>query len=129
VIDPGVAARPRGQVLRLAALFALLAVAFALRLAPIRHGSPRNYVPDTHMVRQSLAMARDHDLAPRAGQYSFYPNLLPYLLLPVYGVEYAVGKARGAWPDAKGFGEHLLDHPEDAEIPARVLVAVFGALT
>jgi Dolichyl-phosphate-mannose-protein mannosyltransferase len=129
VIDPGVAARPRGQALRLAALLVLLAVAFALRLVPIRHGSPRNYVPDTHMVRQSLAMARDHDLAPRAGQYSFYPNLLPYLLLPVYGGEYALGKARGVWPDAKGFGEHLLDHPEDAEIPARVLVAVFGALT
>ena len=129
MIDPGVAARPRGQALRLAALFVLLAVAFALRLVPIRHGSPRNYVPDTHMVRQSLAMARDHDLAPRAGQYSFYPNLLPYLLLPVYGGEYAIGKARGAWSDAKAFGDHLLDHPEDAEIPARVLVAVFGALT
>jgi hypothetical protein len=129
VIDPGGAARPRGAALRIAAVAVLLAVAFALRLAPIRHGSPRNYVPDTHMVRQSLAMARDHDLAPRAGQYSFYPNLLPYLLLPVYGGEYALGKARGAWADAKSFGDHLLDHPEDAEIPARVLVSVFGALT
>ena len=136
MIDTGGAARPRGAALRpreaairIAATAVLLAVAFALRLAPIRHGEPRNYVPDTHMVRQSLAMARDHDLAPKAGQYSFYPNLLPYLLLPVYGGEYALGKARGAWGDSKAFGDHLLDHPEDAEIPARVLVAVFGALT
>jgi hypothetical protein len=81
------------------------------------------------MVRQSLGMARDHDLAPKAGTYSFYPNLLPYLLLPVYAGEYAVGKARGSWSGAKGFGEHLLEHPEDAQIPARVLVAVFGVLT
>jgi hypothetical protein len=114
---------------RLALLAVLLAVPLALRLAPVRHGSPRNYLPDTHMVRQSLGMARDHDLAPKAGTYSFYPNLLPYLLLPVYAGEYAVGKARGSWSGAKEFGEHLLDHPEDAQIPARVLVALFGALT
>jgi hypothetical protein len=118
---------PSGR--RLAALAVLLAVPLALRLLPIRHGSPRNYLPDTHMVRQSLAMARDHDLAPKAGQYSFYPNLIPYLLLPVYAGEYALGKARGSWDGPKQFGEHLLDHPEDAQIPARVLVALFGALT
>ena len=114
---------------RLAALAVLVAVPLALRLFPIRHGSPRNYLADTHMVRQSLAMARDHDLAPKAGTYSFYPNLLPYLLLPVYAGEYAIGKVRGSWSGPKEFGEHLLDHPEDAQIPARVLVAFFGVLT
>lgn len=114
---------------RLALLAVLLAVPLALRLVPIRHGSPRNYLADTHMVRQSLGMARDHDLAPKAGTYSFYAYLLPYLLLPVYAGEFALGKVRGSWSGAKGFGEHLLDHPEDAQIPARVLVAVFGVLT
>ena len=114
---------------KLAAVSLLLVVPLALRLVPIRHGFPRNYVPDTHMVRQALAMARDHDFAPRAGTYSFYPNLLPYLLVPCYAAEYAVGRVDGSWNDAKGFGDRLLDHPEDAAIVARILVALFGALT
>jgi hypothetical protein len=114
---------------KLAAAGLLFFLPLALRILPIRHGLPRNYVPDTHMVRQALAMARDHDLAPQAGKYSFYPNLLPYLLLPCYAAEYGIGKAGGSWSGAKGFGERLLDHPEDAELVARLLVAVFGALT
>lgn len=114
---------------KLAAAGLLFFLPLALRILPIRHGLPRNYVPDTHMVRQALAMARDHDLAPRAGQYSFYPNFLPYLLLPCYAAEYAVGKSEGSWKSAKEFGDHLLDHPEDAELFARILVAIFGALT
>jgi len=112
-----------------AALCVLLLVPLALRLVPIRHGMPRNYVPDTHMVRAALSMARDRDLTPPAGKYSIYPNFLPYLLLPCYAAEYAVGKATGAWGGTKEFGDHLLDHPEDAEIVARILVAIFGALT
>jgi hypothetical protein len=114
---------------QLAALSLLLLLPLALRLLPIRHGMPRNYVPDTHMVRQALAMARDRDLVPQAGRYSFYPNLLPYLLLPCYAGEYAVGRAAGSWSGAPEFGERLLDHPEEAEIVARILVAIFGALT
>src|SRR5260221_392201 len=114
---------------KLGAVGLLLVLPLALRMLPIRHGMPRNYVPDTHMVRQALGMARDHDLAPQAGKYSFYPNFLPYLLLPCYAGEYAVGKAEGSWQSAKEYGDHLLDHPEDAEIIARILVAVFGALT
>ncbi|MFN0008851.1 MAG: ArnT family glycosyltransferase [Planctomycetota bacterium] len=112
-----------------AALCVLLLVPLALRLVPIRHGLPRNYVPDTHMVRAALSMARDRDLTPPAGKYSIYPNLLPYLLLPCYAGEYALGKAAGAWNGTVEFGDHLLDHPEDAEIVARILVAVFGILT
>jgi hypothetical protein len=83
------------MLLLLAAVGLLLVLPLALRMLPIRHGAPRNYVPDTHMVRQALGMARDHDLAPQAGKYSFYPNFLPYLLLPCYAAEYAAGRAEG----------------------------------
>jgi len=114
---------------KLAAAGLLLALPLALRLVPIRHGMPRNYIPDTHMVRQALSMARDRDLVPEAGKYSFYPNLLPYLLLPCYAAEYGLGKARGDWQSSREFGDHLLDHPEDAALVARLLVALFGALT
>lgn len=112
-----------------AGLCVLFLLPLFLRLVPIRHGMPRNYVPDTHMVRAALAMARDRDLTPPAGMYSLYPNLLPYLLLPCYAGQYAIGRAAGSWNDVGEFGDHLLEHPEDAEIVARILVAVFGALT
>src|SRR5262245_5519735 len=100
---------------KLAAAGLLFFLPLSLRILPIRHGLPRNYVPDTHMVRQALAMARDKDLAPRAGTYSFYPNLLPYLLLPCYAAEYGIGRASRTWSGPKEFGDRLLDHPEDAE--------------
>ena len=37
------------------ALLLLVAVALLLRLAPLDHGMPRPYVPDSHVVRNSLA--------------------------------------------------------------------------
>ena len=76
---------------RIAALCVLFLLPLALRLVPLRHGMPRNYVPDTHMVRAALSMARDRDLTPPPGKYSIYPNLMPYLLLPCYAGEYAIG--------------------------------------
>jgi len=114
---------------KLATLAVLFLLPLAIRLYPIRHGFPRNYVPDTHVVRAALSMARDRDLAPRAGEQSIYPYLMPYVLLPCYAGQYAIGKAAGAWKDAREYGEHLLDEPEDAAIVARILVALFGALT
>ena len=43
---------------RLLLLLVLLIAPLALRLAPIGHGSPRNYIPDTHVVRSALGMAQ-----------------------------------------------------------------------
>jgi len=114
---------------RLAALIVLFLLPLALRLWPIGHGLPRNYIPDSSIPRAALAMARDHDFAPPSGRYTQYPNLLPYLLVPVYAAEYAAGKAAGDWQDTKEFGAHMLEHPEDAQLPARLLVALLGALT
>lgn len=118
-----------GFVHRSAQIALLFALPLGLRLAPIEHGMPRNYVPDTHIVRCALGMAKDKDLVPPVAKYSTYPYFLPYLLLPAYATQYALGKAGGAWSDSQTYGDHLLEHPEDAQRVARWLVALFGALT
>jgi Dolichyl-phosphate-mannose-protein mannosyltransferase len=114
---------------RVAALIVLFLLPLCVRLWPIAHGLPRNYIPDSSAPRAALSMARDHDFAPPSGRYTQYPNLLPYLLVPVYAAEYAAGKAGGAWKDSQEFGTRMLEHPEDAQLPARILVALLGALT
>lgn len=110
-------------------LVALVVLALALRLIPIDHGMPRGYVPDGHMVRNALGMARDHDPVPPIGKYSTYPYFVPYLLLPVYAAEYALGRATGAWNGSGEFGNRAMERPGLVQLPARVLMAVFGALT
>ncbi|MCZ6597176.1 MAG: glycosyltransferase family 39 protein [Planctomycetota bacterium] len=100
-----------------------------LRLWPIGHGLPHNYLPDTHIVRGALGMARDKDPFPPAGRYSTYPNLLQYALLPVYAVQYGCGLISGEWAGPDEFGDRLLEEPQLAHIPARYLVELIGALT
>ncbi len=114
------------RILSVAAVFAL---ALGLRCLPLEHGLPRNYLPDTHAVRAALGMAKDHDLAPVVGKYSSYPYLMPYMLLPIYGAQFALGKVRGEWHSAEEYGDRIADHPERVALPARALVAFFGALT
>ncbi|MBK8179406.1 MAG: glycosyltransferase family 39 protein [Planctomycetes bacterium] len=110
-------------------LTAVLALALLLRFLPLEHGAPRNYLPDTHAVRAALGMAKDKDLAPPVGKYSTYPYLMPYLLLPVYGAQYALGKANGEWRGPEEYGNFVAAHPERVAVPARALVACFGVLT
>ena len=110
------------------ALLVLVVLPLGLRLWPIEHGLPENHVPDTHIVRNALGMARDRDLVPEVGRYSSYPYLLPYLLLPVYAGEFALGRLRGEWSSAAEFGERLMIEPERAHLPARWLVALLSAL-
>lgn len=126
---PGAAPAGRRSA-RLAGLLLLFLLASLLRFAPIRHGLPATaYVPDSHIVRGALGMAKDKELVPPAGAYTSYPYLLPYLLLPIYGAEYAAGRVTGAWAGAGEFGMRLLEQPELAHLPARLLVALLGALT
>ncbi len=106
----------------------LVVLPLALRLAPIGHGMPRNYVPDTHAVRAALGMAKDKNLVPEVGRYSTYPNLLPYSLLPVYAAEYALGRANGAWSSSADFGQRVLEEPGVVHLPARVVVALMACL-
>lgn len=103
-------------------------VALGLRLGPIDHGMPANYIPDTHLVRSALGMAKDKNLVPEVGQYSTYPNLLAYSLLPVYAVEYAAGRATGRWGGAAEFGNYALEHPEVVHLPARIWFAFLASL-
>jgi hypothetical protein len=117
------------QRLGIAALLVLFGLPLFLRLLPIEHGMPRNYIPDTNIARAALGMARDKDLVPPAGKYSHYPNLLPYALLPLYAAQYGIGRISGEWHNAQEFGDHMLEHPEDAQRVARLLVAILGALT
>lgn len=114
---------------RIAGLLVLVVLPLWLRLAPVDHGASVSYVPDTHMVRQALGMARDHDPFPPVGKYSTYPYLVPYLLLPIYAGEYAIGRVAGAWGSAEEFGTRAMLEPELVFLPARGLVAVLGALT
>lgn len=109
-------------------LVLIFLVALGLRLGAIDHGMPANYVPDTHIVKSALGMAKDKDLVPPVGKYSTYPNLLPYMLLPVYAAEYAGGRVMGEWGSSEDFKRHILEHPEDVHLPARILVAFLSAL-
>lgn len=90
---------------------------------------PRNYVPDTHIVRSALGMAQEKTLVPPVGQYSTYPNLLPYCLLPLFGGHFVLGKLSGDWDGVAQYKDHLLAHPEDVHGIARWLMVFFGALT
>lgn len=93
------------------------------------HGHGQGYVPDTHIVRCALGMAKDRDPVPPVGRYSTYPNLLPYMLVPVYAGYYAVGLARDDWRNSRLFGEHVLLEPGGVHLLARWLVALLSALT
>jgi len=113
----------------LAVLVLLVLLPLGLRLWSIDHGLPRDYVPDTHVVRNALGMAGSKNPVPRAGEYSSYPNLLPYMLLPLYAVYYVRGRVAGDWESVAEFGDALKTDASGAHLIARWLVALFGALT
>lgn len=114
----------RGRDLVLAIFLAL-----ALRWSAVGHGLPHYaYVPDNHVVKAALGMARDLDLTAPSGTYTSYPYLMPYLLLPVYGTWYGAGRMGGDWSSTAEFGERLLDDPSHAYYLARWLVVGFALL-
>lgn len=90
---------------------------------------PRNYVPDTHMVRSALGMAQDKNPVPSVGKYSTYPNLVPYALLPLYAGHFGLGLSSERWTDAQSYGHHILEHPDEVHRIARWLMVVLGSLT
>jgi len=112
----------------LLAVLVLFVVPLGLRLGPIAHGAPYSYVPDTHLVRNALGMAKDKDLVPPVRKYSTYPYLLPYVLLPVYAGQYAVGRASGEWNSADEYKNRILEEPIRAHLAARITLAILSAL-
>ncbi len=109
-------------------LLILVALPLFLRLAPIQHGRPDGFLPDTHVVRNALGMAKDKNLVPPANTYSTYPNAIPYMLLPIYGAQYAIGRATGEWSGTGEYGATLMEHPWRAHLPARILCALLASL-
>jgi len=120
---------PSAPKWRAAPICLLFLLPLALRLAPVDHGLPRSYVPDTHAVRAALGMVRDKDPVPEVGQYSTYPNLLPYSLIPAYAAVYLGGRVMGEWDSPEDYGNALLDDPGLPNLIARLVVVLFGVLT
>lgn len=106
----------------------LFVLPLVVRGAALEHGSPRGYVPDTHIVRSALGMAKDRNPVPPVGKYSVYPNLLPYMLLPLYAADFAIGRATGRWGGQGEFKAQLQLHPEEPHLIARWLIAALGSL-
>lgn len=128
--EPSAAAndRPTRGRARVGLILTLLFLLSAgLRLASIQHGGPDNYLPDTHVVRNALGMAKDKNPIPPSGQYSTYPYLLSYTLLPVYAGQYALGRAQGEWRNAEEFKSAVMSDPWRVHLPARVVLALLAA--
>ena len=121
--------RPLGAARQLLAIALFFVLPLALRAYPLEHGMPRGYVPDAHIVRNALGMAKDKNPVPPVGRYSTYPNLLPYMLLPVYAGYYGVGLMQERWEGVEEFGDHVLVNPSEAHLLARWLAAILAALT
>ena len=123
--SPGLPRRTRVAL----GLLLLFVLGLGLRARAIEHGLPRNYVPDTHIVRSALGMAQEKNPVPPVGRYSTYPNLLPYALLPLYATQYFSGRLTGQWYDAQSYGDYVLEHPESVHLLARWLMVLLGSLT
>ena len=109
-------------------LLLLFLLSAGLRLGSIQHGGPDNYLPDTHVVRNALGMAKDKNPIPPSGKYSTYPYLLPYTLLPVYATQYAWGRVQGDWNNAEEFKSEVMTHPWRVHLTARLVLALIAAL-
>jgi hypothetical protein len=125
-VEPGKGSKRGPLWLGLALLFVF---SFGLRIHGVGHGLPRNYVPDTHIVRSALGMAKDKNVVPPVGKYSTYPNLLPYCLLPLYGAHFGLGRLKGDWGSTQEYADYIQANPAPVHRIARWLTVLFGALT
>lgn len=119
---------PRPKKNLLLGLLALFILSAGLRLFPIQHGLPDNHVPDTHVVRAALGMAQDRDLIPPVGRWSTYPNLLPYVLLPCFAGQFALGRLSGEWDGATDYARIIKEQPDRAHLLARIVLALISSL-
>ncbi|MCB9897159.1 MAG: hypothetical protein H6825_04055 [Planctomycetes bacterium] len=119
-------------------LCALLVSALLMSLS-LAHGLPQRYVPDDHVVRCALGIARDVSaaegasaklaaLVPPAGRYTTYPYLLPYVDLGALAATYMGGRALGAWGGAGPFREAVFENPGLAWLPGRIVSVLLALL-
>ncbi|MEZ6015134.1 MAG: glycosyltransferase family 39 protein [Planctomycetota bacterium] len=110
------------------AAYLLVLTALFPRLGALQHGFPYGYERDADWPHAALVMLRDHDPAPPRYAHTAEPYLCAYLTAPIFAARYVLGKARGEWRDADGFGAHLVAHPEEEVLAGRLVAALFGAL-
>jgi len=109
-------------------LIAVLLCAAAVLFTGLWHGLPNIHIPDTHIVRNALGMAKTKTLWPAAGEFSTYPYLLSYILLPIYVATYGIGKLIGVYASAEDFSTQIVEDPTVIYLEARIMIAVFGII-
>src|SRR5204863_8164078 len=92
------------------------------------HGWPRNYIPDTTVVRAALSIGAGAN--PFAGDPlpTQYPYFLPYLLTVIYGIFFVAGLVAGAFADLRAFEQYAFANPEVFFLIASWVVAAFGCV-
>jgi 4-amino-4-deoxy-L-arabinose transferase-like glycosyltransferase len=84
-----------GRAAEPAALLAILALAFGLRLWGISASLPQSYTSDEYeFVHAGLRMLKSGDLNPH---WWFHPSLQRYLAVATYAVVFILGVPRGRW--------------------------------
>ncbi len=131
--DPATQALPRGGAdpamgTSRRTLLTVFVLALALRALPAGHGLPGLYVPDSHGVRNALSMAQTRNLVPRANEFSSYPNLFPYLCLPLFVGDFALARVTGRAASVAEYQQDASRHLERFHYLARFVAALGGAL-
>jgi 4-amino-4-deoxy-L-arabinose transferase-like glycosyltransferase len=112
-------------------VFGLTVVALCLRLWGADQAAP--YVPDTQIIREALDLGQklangsaNFDIG--LGGASKYPYVLPYLLLPVYGVILIGGRVSGVFHSTQDFVSWLFLNRVAIHVVTVTLIASLSAL-
>ncbi len=108
------------------AIAGLLLLAAGLRFWGLDHGLPRNYVPDTTVVRAALSLGAGTNPFRGESLPTQYPYLVPYGLFAVYGAGYLAGRVTGSFSNVGDFEAYALSHPETFFLTARAVTALAG---
>ena len=101
-------------------------LAAGLRFWGLDHGLPRNYVPDTTVVRAALSLGAGANPFRGDELPTQYPYLVPYLLFAVYGAWYLAGRLTGDFSGIDDFEVFALARPEVFFYVARMATALAG---
>lgn len=109
-----------------AALFAVLLIAVALRLWGLFHDLPFSYFGDElHFMKRAAALGTG-DLNPH---WFHKPAFLMYVLAGVDGAYYVAGRLLGRFDSTAAFGAHFLTEPGPFLLLGRMVVFLCGVAT
>ncbi len=103
-------------------LFAVLALAFGLRIVGIQFGLPYLYHADEPIVVNHALAFGGGDLNPH---FFKIPPLVSYLLFGVYGIYFLLGRLCGVFPSIHEFEQLFYTDPTSFYLIARVLFGAF----